>query len=72
MGFKKSLLPTVKCPTLTNPATRPDIKIIQFMIFSPVFVIRSYLKISSSSWETEEISSKGALKLEVPKMPKMI
>ena len=32
---------------------------------------RSYLEISSSSWKTEEISSKGALKLEVPKMPKV-
>jgi hypothetical protein len=31
----------------------------------------SYLKISSSSWKTEKISSKGALKLEVPKMTKM-
>jgi hypothetical protein len=33
--------------------------------------VRTYLKISSSSWKTKEISSKGALKLEVPKMPKM-
>jgi hypothetical protein len=33
---------------------------------------RIYLKISSSSWKTEEISSKGALKLEVPKMPKVM
>ena len=30
---------------------------------------RSYLKVSSSSWKTEEISPKGALKLKVPKMP---
>jgi len=29
----------------------------------------SYLKISSSSWKTAEKSYKGALKLEVPKMP---
>jgi hypothetical protein len=31
----------------------------------------SYLKISSSSWKTAKKSYKGALKLEVPKMPKM-
>ena len=29
---------------------------------------RSYLKINSSSWKKEEISTKGALKLEVPKV----
>jgi len=32
---------------------------------------RSCLKISSSSWEADKKSSQGALKLEVPKMPKM-
>jgi hypothetical protein len=32
---------------------------------------RTYLKINSSSWKTEKKSSKGALKLEVPKMTKM-
>jgi hypothetical protein len=32
---------------------------------------RSCLIISSSSWKAEKKSSKGALKLEVPKMPKM-
>jgi hypothetical protein len=34
-------------------------------------ITRSCLKISSSSWETDKKSSQGALKLEVPKMPKM-
>jgi hypothetical protein len=33
--------------------------------------IRSYFKISSSFWKTVKESSQGALKLEVPKMPKM-
>jgi hypothetical protein len=31
----------------------------------------SYLKISSLSCKAEEVSSKGAIELEVPKMPKM-
>jgi hypothetical protein len=34
-------------------------------------ILISYLKISSSSWKTEKKSSKGALKLEVPKMTKV-
>jgi hypothetical protein len=34
-------------------------------------MIRSCLKISSSSWETDKKSSQAALKLEVPKMPKI-
>jgi len=29
------------------------------------------MKISSSSWKAEKRSCKGALKFEVPKMPKM-
>jgi hypothetical protein len=33
--------------------------------------MRGYLKINCSSWKTDKKSSKGALKLEVPKMPKM-
>jgi hypothetical protein len=37
----------------------------------PSGYIRSYLKINSSSWKTDKKSSKGALKLEVPKMTKM-
>ena len=32
---------------------------------------RTYLKISSSSWKTAKESPQGALKSEVPKMPKM-
>ena len=47
---------------------------IAFMIITmrDVIVIRSDLKISSLSSRTEKNSSKDALKLEVPKMTKVI
>jgi hypothetical protein len=38
---------------------------------NPANTFITHLKISSSSWKTAEKGSKGVLKLEVPKMPKI-
>ena len=62
------------CGNLDNRSNQVLVTATTGLKISPVValvVIISYLKISSSSWKTEKKSYKGALKLEVPKMPKV-